>query len=359
MKRLMILLTGLGLIGYSQTGLANTCYWEANLPPGPQLYRQDMGSVYIPRHAEIGSIIGEFNKYGTPTDENRSSLRCTNDGSVILDFTINAVRAISPVLLPPINGEDVNGKVIETNISGVGAYVRLGFPFSGGATNAFTLMGPPVIPFTAIHNQRMSVEFSLSRLSSRVTLIKTGDITPGPQPLDGGTLATSSLTGVGKGFDFGISGTVIQAQCSVSATAVSADPVDLKEWNIADFKGPDTGTTPVPFSIALENCVADPTNNNIATAHIRLDGAKDSVPIDSAKGLFSLSADSDARGIGIQVLTRDGITPFELEKEIPVLAITPGNVVLDFKARLYQTGPTSAIEPGTAKGALAFTITYK
>lgn len=141
-----------------------------------------MGSVYIPRHAEIGSIIGEFNKFGTPADENRSLLRCTNDGSVNLDFTINAVRAISPVLLPPVNGEDVNGKVIETNISGVGAYYSAGLSFAGGATNAFTPMGPPVIPFTAIHNQRMSVEFSLTRLSSRVTLIKTGDITPGPAP---------------------------------------------------------------------------------------------------------------------------------------------------------------------------------
>ncbi|MFJ7883410.1 fimbrial protein [Pseudomonas sp. NPDC096917] len=359
MKRLIIGLISLGLISYWQTGLANTCFWEPGRPPGPQLYRQDMGSVYIPRDAGIGSIIGEFKKYGTASDENNAQLRCTNDGSVTLDFSINAVRAISPVLLPPVNGEDVNGKVIETNISGVGAYIQLGFPFSGGATNAFTPMGPPVIPFTAIHNQRMSVVFNLTRLITRVTLIKTGDITPGPQPLDGGTLATSSLTGVGKGFDFGISGTVIQAQCSVSATAVSADPVDLKEWDIADFKGPDTGTTPVPFSITLENCIADPENNNIATAHIRLDGAKDSVPIDSAKGLFSLSADSDARGVGIQVLTRDGITPFELEKEIPVVAISPGNVVLDFKARLYQTEPTSEVKPGIAKGALAFTITYK
>ena len=91
MKRLMTLLNGLGLIGYWQTGLANTCFWEASSPLGPQLYRQDMGSVYIPRHAEIGSIIGEFNKFGTPADENRSLLRCTNDGSVNLFFTINGV----------------------------------------------------------------------------------------------------------------------------------------------------------------------------------------------------------------------------------------------------------------------------
>ena len=361
MKRSLPLLIGLIFFGHSQLGWSagTACYWDPGRAPGPQNFRYDAGSVYVPRHAEIGSVIGPLKKSGSTRDDNQATLFCDNDGSRNFEFVINAVKTISPVLLPPINGENVNGKVIDTNIPGVGVYIELGFPLAGGFSNAFTPVGPPIVPFTAIHNTRMSVIMTLSTLRHTITLIKTGDITPGPQTLDGSTLATATVTDVGKEFDFGIVGTVIQAQCNVSATAVSADPVNLGDWDVTDFKGPNSGTTPVPFSISLENCVADPQNNNIATAHIRLDGAKDSKPIDSANGVFGLSADSTAKGIGIQMLKNDGTTPFELEKDIPVIAITPGNIVLDFKARFFQTADTRDVEPGIAKGALGFTITYK
>lgn len=337
----------------------NTCYWQPLVPQGPQLYRYDMGSVYIPRDAQVGSVIGEFKKGGASYDENNAVLKCSNDGNHILDFDISAFNTISPVMLPPVNGEDVNGKVIETNISGVGAYIELGSPFNGGGPNVFEPNGPPSVPFTAIHNKRMTGEMTLSLLIHKITLIKTGAITAGPQFLDGSILATSTLSGVGKAFDFGISGTVIQAQCSVSATAVSADPVDLKQWVMTDFSGPGTGTTPVPFSIKLDNCIADPANANIATAHIFLEGAKGSAPIDAQKGIFSLSPDSTAKGFGIQILQNDGITPYELQKVIPIIKITPGEVLMNFKARFIQTGPSKDLEPGNAKGALGFTITYQ
>lgn len=338
---------------------ASHCYWQPGVPQGPQLYRYDLGSVYIPRDAQVGSVIGTFKKAGVSYDENSAVLKCSNAGNRTLDFNISAVKNISPVILPPVNGEDVNGKVIETNISGVGAYIELGSPFRGGGTNAFEPNGPPIIPFTATHNKRMTAEMSLSLLIHKVTLIKTGAITAGPQLLDGSLLASSIMSDVGKAFDFGISGTVIQAQCSVSATAVSADPVDLKEWVMADFSGPESGTTPVPFSIKLDNCIADPTNANIATAHIYLEGAKGSVPIDAQKGIFSLSPDSTAKGFGIQILQTDGITPYALQKVIPFIEITPGEVVMNFKARFIQTLPSKDLEPGNAKGALGFTITYQ
>lgn len=360
MKRSIPLLIGLAFLGDSQSAWSvNGCYWNASGPAGPQNFRYDAGSVYVPRHAEIGSVIGQLKKPGSSRDDNLASFTCDSDGSRTLQFAINAVKTISPVILPPINGTDVNGKVIDTNIPGVGAYIELRFPFTGVASNEFDPVGPPIVPFTATHSKRMSVLLTLPYLYYNVTLIKTGDITPGPQLLDGSTLATATGSDVGKVFDFGIAGTIIQAQCSVSANAVSADPVNLGDWDVTDFKGPTSGTTPVPFSINLENCIADPQNNNIATAHIRLDGAKDSTPIDSANGVFSLSADSTAKGIAIQMLSSDGTTPFELEKEIPVVAITPGNIVLDFKARFFQTADMGGVMPGIAKGALGFTITYK
>ncbi|AHG43534.1 hypothetical protein N018_09485 [Pseudomonas syringae CC1557] len=76
-------------------------------------------------------------------------------------------------------------------------------------------------------------------------------------------------------------------------------------------------------------------------------------------GVFSLTSDSTAQGMGIQVLKADAITPMELQTEVPVSAISPGNTVLNFHVRFYQTDANSTIRPGLAKGALSFTMTYK
>ncbi|MEX3106672.1 hypothetical protein [Streptomyces sp. ST1020] len=40
----------------------------------------------------------------------------------------------------------------------------------------------------------------------------------------------------------------------------------------------------------------------------------------------------------------------QLQTEVPLIAITPGNVVLNFYARFYQTQASSAIGSGKAKG---------
>ncbi|RMP37234.1 putative Fimbrial protein, partial [Pseudomonas syringae pv. antirrhini] len=87
------------------------------------------------------------------------------------------------------------------------------------------------------------------------------------------------------------------------------------------------------------------------------DGSAPVGPVNS--GVFSLTTDSQARGMGIQVLKADGSTPMELQTEVPLIAITPGNMSLNFYARFYQTEASSEVRPGKAKGALSFTLTYK
>jgi type 1 fimbria pilin len=42
-----------------------------------------------------------------------------------------------------------------------------------------------------------------------------------------------------------------------------------------------------------------------------------------------------------------------------MVTITPGNTVLNFSARFYQTGASNTVRPGLAKGALSFTMTYQ
>ncbi|NVL47562.1 type 1 fimbrial protein, partial [Pseudomonas syringae pv. actinidiae] len=116
----------------------------------------------------------------------------------------------------------------------------------------------------------------------------------------------------------------------------------------------------IPFSIALSNCETDTNGGFVATAHITLDGVDGSQPEGPLNsGVFSLTTDSDAKGVGIQMLKADGSTPMELRTEVPVIAITPGDTTLNFHARFYQLGASSEVRPGKARGALSFTLTYK
>ncbi|CAI8722556.1 fimbrial protein [Pseudomonas sp. IT-P4] len=204
-----------------------------------------------------------------------------------------------------------------------------------------------------------STLLSFTRLESYITLIKTADIAPGPQTLDGRELFSGTFTGIpGKAFGVGLTGTVTQAHCGSSK--VSADPVPLGDWNKDDFTGPGYVTAAVPFNITLSSCIADDLNINIATATIHLDGAGGSMPVTPAiPGVFSLTTDSTAKGIGIQILKGDGMTPVALSTEVPLQRITSGDTVLDFTARYYQTDASRDVMPGDAKGALFFTITYQ
>ncbi|KPA96440.1 fimbrial protein [Pseudomonas asplenii] len=355
------LLAALLLAAGGQAGAAfagnDSCYWE--IGSGPLAFQAQLGTLYVPLNAPQGSVIGTFARH-TFSSGGSSQLGCRIETpGVVLNFQARPSVALFPGDLPPVNGEDLNGKVFNTNIPGVGAFIKLGFPFDGSGLNTFIPVdGRPVAPFDAYQDQPTGhFAFSLQSLRAWVTLIKTGPIPAGPHSLDGGELFSGQFSGVGKGFSFAAQGTVIQAQCGTTGNPVSADPVRLGEWDAADFSGPGFGTPAVSFSITLTGCEADPEDENVAMATIRLDGVRGSQPIDEDRGIFSLTSDSSASGFGIQVLRGDGVTPVALGTEVPMTPIRPGTTVLDFMARFYQT--EARVEPGNARGALNFTITYR
>ncbi|MCF5708098.1 fimbrial protein [Pseudomonas syringae] len=345
---------------------SDDCYWRTS--PGLKDFRRDIGALYVPRDAKVGSVIGTVDMNATTSDLAGLEAACSNDGTALLEFRAVATVPIFAGVLDPINGEDVTGKILQTNIPGVGVRIKLGIPFappSGTAcTNCFIPVdGRPTVPYLGVNDHQVMISaIRMLHLRNQVTLVKTGPIPPGPQLLDGNELWSGSVTTLGRIIRFGMTGTIHQAQCSVGADAVSADPVQLGEWDSADFTGPGFTTTPVPFSIALSNCETDPDPDTgfVATTHIQLDGVQGSVPIGPINsGVFSLTSDSTAQGVGIQVLKADGVTPIELQAEVPLLKVSPGNTVLNFHARFYQTDASSAIRPGLAKGALSFTMTYQ
>jgi type 1 fimbria pilin len=336
------------------------CQWVPAGGPTMKNYQRDMGTLYVPRDARPGTVIGAIDLAQSTSSNPGFAAECVNDGSHYLLFSARATVPIFPGPLDPIDGEDVTGKIMQTNIPGIGVRVKLGTPLDGRGDNSFVPIGPPTVPYDGFNDKMLLTQIRLNNLTNRVTLVKTGPLPAGAHILDGRELFSGHFPDLGKVFGFGLTGTIITAQCSVSANPVSADPVPLGEWEKDDFKAPGYTTTAIPFSITLNACETDTRGGFTATANIQLDGVKGSTPIGPvSNGVFSLTSDSTAKGIGIQILRADGTTPVELQTEVPLIAISPGNTVLNFNARFYQTEPASAVQPGLAKGALNFTITYK
>ncbi|WP_338473801.1 fimbrial protein [Pseudomonas sp. MS646] len=341
----------------TQSAQANTCRWDA--APGPINYQANLGTVYVPRDASIGSVIGVIDQF-VFSNSPGPSITCNNDGSVTLDFNALNVAPLEHRVRSLLGGAGSSDKILATNVPGVGARITLDAGFDGQSGNAFVPIGSPVVPFDARLAQNLIVPFNLSRLRSKVTLIKTGPIAPGPQVVNR-HMFDGYFSTIGKGFGYSLNATVMQAQCAVGANPVSVDPVPLGDWQVSDFTHPGFTTPPSRFTITLSNCEADPTQANQANAHIRLDGADGSLPEgDGSNGVFSLGNGSTASGVAIQVLRGDGVTPVPLGTDVSFGAIEDGrNKSLDFSANFYQTGNIGQVAPGIARGALSFTITFQ
>lgn len=323
-----------------------------------KVHVRDMGVLYVPRDAQVGTIIGPAASFQVTPDQNNLALKCRTYGDRI-NFDFRASRGVHPPL-PTVEGRNMDGHVLRTNIPGVGAIIALRFPFTGGA-DQFTPVGqnPPLIPFTSWYDQTQLAPVGMGTLRNEVTLVKTGDLQPGVHQLDG-QLATGHLdsNGLDKVVDFTLRATIIQTQCDIGANAVTPNPVQLGEWSTSDFTGPGFTTTPVPFQIRLSNCQVDPDPGNQTLATIELTGINGSQPVGPAgEHVFSLTQDSDARGMGIQMLY-NGL-PMPLNQELDLAPIEDGSVPLNFQARFYQFEPSSAVRAGAAKGALNFTIRYR
>lgn len=349
-----------GLMPFSAAyGASNTCYWGSGT--GPIRYVANVGALYVPRDAKVGDPIGPIEQ---PFLQGGAgvSIHCETDGTR-LTFNASATAAPVPGPIPRRNGMDVNGTLLQTNIAGVGAMIKFGSPYDGLTNGFWKLNGPDsTVPFDGYIDFSTPFVLQHSVLRGAITLVKTGPIGRGMQPLESGNeLVKASFTGVPNAFGLALSGSVTQAECTLSANPVSADPVKLGDWSTSQFTGEGDTTDPVPFTIALNSCVSDPLPGGTVThAHIRLEPTAGSTTLDAGLGLFSLGGSSTAQGVGIQILGRDALTPVALETDVLQGAIpATGGMLLEFNALFYQTGPTRDVAAGSAEGALAFTITYK
>ncbi|MFJ4433950.1 fimbrial protein [Pseudomonas sp. NPDC089395] len=331
------------------------CEWPTTT--GPLQFTHNLaGMKWVARDAPIGSKI--FSATSTGVAGPGFALKCDNDGSRRLTANMSTPLPIAPGTFPPVDGKDVTGKVMQTSIPGVGLYMELGGFLNGTDSTSFLPNdgGIGAIPYIGENQRNMSPSFMLMRtlIIKYMALIKTGPIPAGMHSFNQEVIR-GVVSDVGDAVRLNLGGQVQQAQCTLRANAVSANPVQLGRHDIGDFKGQGTTTNPVDFFITLNDCEDDPAGS-VARAFMRLDGVHGSVPVDRDMGLFTLNNDSDASGIGIQVLRSDN-TPLKLEEFVDMVALTPGITRLDLRARYYQTEPT--VTPGDATGSLNFTIEYR
>lgn len=318
-------------------------------------YVRDMSTFWVPRDAPEGTVIGTYSM----TANNREGARvsCVWVPTSPPKARLTNTAPIFSGTLPPLEGKNINGHVLETNIPGIGVYLELGTPFDGQTNNSFA-PDPgtsPVIPYSGtMRDQPFNV--LVSTLRGNAWLIKTGPIAPGPQYVNS-TMFHGQLHNLGEVMEYSITATVNQAQCSLKSNSVSPGLVSLGNYTPADFAGANATTPPVPFQITLSDCEDASTPSPApANVYIELDGANGSVPTVPAEGRFSLGGASDAAGVEIQLLRSDG-SPMPLQSEELVKPISIGTTHLDFQARYYKSAPV--ITPGLAEGGLTFTVSYK
>ncbi|WP_236238143.1 fimbrial protein [Pseudomonas faucium] len=349
----------LWLAGFLATASAQEvqCYWDGGLPTGRLHYNIQLGMNWVPRDAPIGTVIATWDRLRTMNDGLFALMCPVPVPGLRADVNMPSTARIFPGSLPPINGRDLTGRVLETSVPGVGLHVYLDFPYNGLADNAWKPTTWRSIPYVGSITTPSPVAHRMTYLDAEYTLIKIGDIPAGPNDFAGQELFTGTFTTVGNVLRANLFGSVHQAQCSLQANAVSADPVDLGSHEASSFTQEGTVTASVPFHINLNNCEDDP-NGGTARVHVELEVAKGATVIDADRGLFSLSPEADsAQGLGIQILHADGVSPAVLHRELDVTPISPGDMRIDFNARYYQTAPT--VRAGVAKSALNFTLYYK
>ena len=275
---------------------------------------------------------------------------CENDDDANpINLTVETLTRLSSVPGPR------GARVTETNVDGIGVTVRLGNPFIGTADNYFKPADNSHVPFTGILRNTWTAKMLLTGLLHKIQLVKIGDIAPGVHHIDI-PLFKGSTDISGPFMHYRLTSRVVSNPCTVPKTSSPA-VVQLKSWPKSEFKRIGHTTASTDFAIELTNCEGDPMN--MTRVAVTLEGIDGSTPIPgSPVGVFNLTDDSNAKGVGIQIVKGDG-SPMPLGVEEDMVGLSKGTTRLDFKAHYYQTLPPEQIEAGSANGALKFTINYR
>ncbi|MCA8293764.1 fimbrial protein [Burkholderia sp. AU30198] len=309
----------LALVACSMEASAASCGWvNPNYSSPYQAKVALSGKFNVPRDAPIGTVIAKFS-FNTGFDANERILsQCSS----------SFPASFLPVSTPHGAATD---KVFPTGVQGVGVKLSI-YSEAVFAPSSWTLSS-------------YNIQWGSPAYVVTYAFVKTGPISAGTvssvdvptaqQVLDGNTFVRIAATG---SVEFG------SAACQTSDVAV-----DLGTRNRGDkFTGIGYTTPPVGFDLAFRNCPAE-------VARIGYQLVSPAGSIDAKNGVFKLSSNSSAKGIGIRVTRADG-TPVALETMNTFDTKGAADHTIALRASYYQSA--AKITPGSADGQLAVTVNY-
>ncbi|AXK52556.1 type 1 fimbrial protein [Pseudomonas protegens] len=320
----------------------------------------DMGTQYVPRDAPIGSVIGTAN--ASFTYKHSSEIECRHGD--LWETRLNAWPRVTGITLPPFTGLDLSkATILKTNVPGVGVVISAP---GRSMTHWINVSGAhPLVPFKLSNTQALRI---VDPVETRFTLIKvSNDIPMGSSQVSNSQSAVAFWSGNRRFHSVFLLATVVRSECSLAGGANTYLEVPMGEVMRRQFNGKDSHMDSKDVVIPLTNCTAGtyPTDQGWnyyqnANAHLRLEGVQGSAILDAHRGILGLTSDSTAKGVAVQVLRKDGVTPLTLGQEVSMARLSGSQMNIELKARYIQTSDSAAgPEPGKANARAAFTLTYK
>ncbi len=145
-------------------------------------------------------------------------------------------------------------------------------------------------------------------------------------------------------------GTILDSACTVN-TGTATQTVDLGQIPKSSFSAKGDVAAATRFTIVLDNC---PTA--VKTASVKFDGTADA----NDTSILALSSGQTAKGVGVALYEKDGVTPIPLatlSKSLTLDTTASYSNQMAFVAKYKATEAT--VTAGTANASSDFTITYQ
>ncbi|MDH0729990.1 type 1 fimbrial protein [Pseudomonas sichuanensis] len=268
--------------------------------------------------------------------------------------------------MPQIHGSGLVGPgevILQTRIPGIG--VVMGASYGSPSSPYWTYMPGQGrfgwgVPHTSIVQVDGTAGSGIRPMLYDYRIIKYGPVSlgMGPQSLAGHTLAEVTNDKAGKVVELVFSaGTLDTALCGLPGAPSTQVTVPMGTWRTDQFTGEGSVTDAHSFNVPVQACQAgtEPGNENFAV--LRLDPRNGSSVLDAPRGILGLNQDSDATGVGVQVLKAD-LTPMPLIEDVPMVRMQNGDIQIPMAARYIQTGKDAPVG-GVANASVGFTLTYQ
>lgn len=341
-------------------------------------------NIYGGSDLSLGSII-----YRGDTRQNSSIpdvIRCTGTPNESFSYTYQQKVLNPPLPLSNWQGSPYPGKVYQSGVPGIGVAI-----VAGNGEAITHLNSVATINTTRQLSSSGSLSFSISNASTRLVLIKIGEVTPGSYVFNSSNLPVvqhiidnspgnpSILASPLSVFRLMFSGSMsVNAQTCLTPNA----NVEMGSYNIhSDFSGIGSVTQWVDVNLLLKDCPIFYGFYNDSNYPVFFDannGGVTNIPASIANSIgvrltpntqiitdFSgvMAIDSEptisASGVGIQMGWGDSsktIFDFSQEKKLNLPKDGRADIRIPLFARYIQT--EALMTPGRADGQLTFTLNY-